>query len=673
MNLPGSAFHPVRIRTATALAVLAVTAGVLAAPAASAATGAPAAPSAAAPAKNGPIAYIDGYNWVEVNPDGSDNGGEHVVTPTGGGFVAGDGISEIVFSPDGTKAAFTDLNTGALWVANADGTSARQITTPVRQTNNYSADFGPTWSPDGSTVFFSRETISSTVSKTAEVLMSMPAAGGTAKAVLPTSDAGGDLDASLSPDGTKLAFTAMDANFVPSVVVADAKTLARITTVPLAWGPAYSPDGKSLAMTTVATMQAANADVSVGSPTGTGLKTVTKGQDIAGAPTWSPDGTRLAFPVVAGPSGGFDILIQDVATSQQARLSGATAGSAAVLSWQNGPSYTGPLSKPTPITPTKPAVERIGGKDRIGTSAMIGGMALHMGSTKAGTAVLSRDDNFADALAGNALAAQKNGGLFLTPTGSLDDRVAAQLSYALAPGSTVYLLGGPNALSPAVADAVSRLGFVPKRLAGPDRFSTATAIANEISPHPHTVLVATGRNFPDALAAGSAAATDPACGVVLLSDDKVLPAATAAYLSGVDPAKTSVYGVGNQGVAALNTMPTLAGRFVALAGGDRFDTATRVAADQTLFPHAVEVGLATGGNWPDALSGGALLGLLHAPLILADGASVPANEQSGRRISQAVNMLVFGGTQVVPDSAVTQAADAVWGPGNWTLTVMPTF
>ena len=68
-----------------------------------------------------------------------------------------------------------------------------------------------------------------------------------------------------------------------------------------------------------------------------------------------------------------------------------------------------------------------------------------------------------------------------------------------------------------MVDTIESLGFSTERLAGPDRFATSVAW-RAVSAHPHTVMVATGVKFPDALAAGAAAAQDPNGGVVVLSD-----------------------------------------------------------------------------------------------------------------------------------------------------------
>ena len=318
-------------------------------------------------------------------------------------------------------------------------------------------------------------------------------------------------------------------------------------------------------------------------------------------------------------------------------------------------------SASTPITgtPQPPTVTRLAGADRITTAIAVADAAYGTGKTKAAVAVLSRDDNFADALAGNALAAQKKGPLLLTGSGALDPRVAAALKADVAPGGTVYVLGGLSALSQQVENGVKGLGFTVTRLAGADRFDTAVQIAGQISAHPHTVLVATGLNAPDALAAGAAAATDPNGGVVLLSSDRVLPPETKNYLAGVDPTKTAVYGVGAQGSDALKTIPGFT-HVVEFRGTTRYDTAAKIAGNTTLFPAPTTVGLAKGTFWADALSGGAFLGVLHAPLLLTDPTQdgIPGEEQPwlSQHAGRIAAVDVFGGTAAVADSVVHSAA-----------------
>ncbi len=144
----------------------------------------------------------------------------------------------------------------------------------------------------------------------------------------------------------------------------------------------------------------------------------------------------------------------------------------------------------------------------------------------------------------------------------------AEIQRVLPAGGTVYLLGGTAAIPATVATSLTSLGFVPVRYAGADRFGTALAVADALN-DPSTVLLATGVNFPDALAAGPAAAH--VHGVVLLTNGSSLTPAVTAYLA-AHPG--TVYAIGGPAVAADPSA-------TALSGADRYATAAAVAS--TLF------------------------------------------------------------------------------------------
>jgi len=125
-----------------------------------------------------------------------------------------------------------------------------------------------------------------------------------------------------------------------------------------------------------------------------------------------------------------------------------------------------------------PPVLRLGGVDRIDTAIKISqDYVPNVGAAQgaAQSVVLARSDSFPDALAGVPLAVAKAGPLLLTPPGSLDPRVLTEIQRVLAPGATVYLMGGEGALSAAVATGVTQAGYVTQRFAGTDRFERQPA------------------------------------------------------------------------------------------------------------------------------------------------------------------------------------------------------
>lgn len=283
-----------------------------------------------------------------------------------------------------------------------------------------------------------------------------------------------------------------------------------------------------------------------------------------------------------------------------------------------------------------PTVTRIAGADRIATA--IETSRAGFGAEEATAAVLARADLFPDALAGGALAVAEGGPLLLTESDVLDAPVAAELERVVAAGGTVHLLGGPAALSEDVAAAVAALGFAVERHGGDDRFETAIAIAEATTAMPAAIMVTTGANFPDALAA-SAAAADLG-GVVVLTDGDVLPSPVADYLAAHDGVPT--YAIGGPATRALPTASPI-------AGADRYATATAVAVE--LFPGATVFGVATGMRFPDALSAGARMGRLGAPLLLV-GDFVP--DGAADLLTEAVRAELFGGSAVISAAVETE-------------------
>ena len=269
----------------------------------------------------------------------------------------------------------------------------------------------------------------------------------------------------------------------------------------------------------------------------------------------------------------------------------------------------------------------------------------------AGAVVLARGDDFADALVGIPLAEAKSAPLLLLAEGSISVTTQAEITRVLPPGGTVYLLGGTKAIPAAIEVKLRELGFVPMRYAGADRYETAVAVADAMG-NPGTVLLATGANFPDALAAGPAAAHID--GAVLLTDGTRLPPSVRAYLSA---RATAVYAVGGSAmVADPNATP--------LVGADRYATAAVVA--YALFDRPATLGVASGVSYPDALSGGAYEAHLGGPLVLSAPTSLP--ETTGRYLENQQNRVatshIFGGVNAVSD-VVQQAVAAKLG---WSAT-----
>jgi peptidoglycan hydrolase-like amidase/putative cell wall-binding protein len=291
----------------------------------------------------------------------------------------------------------------------------------------------------------------------------------------------------------------------------------------------------------------------------------------------------------------------------------------------------------------------LAGSDRVATAIAVAQSAHSLlgafdaDRPQAASAVLVSSTSFADALSAGPLAAAVAGPLLLTPPGSLDPRVGTALTSLLAPGSTVHIVGGLSAVSAAVETAVSRLGFVPVRYAGSDRFDTAVKVAEVGIGSPAVIFMATGRGFADALAAGTVAARQG--GAVLLTSDDKVPPVVARYLA--ENSGVPIIAVGGP---AARAFPGASQSFV---GSNRYSTATSLA---TAFPPTNGVvGAASGERFPDALSATPYLARRGGVLLLVQTNAVTTPTTSYLRgRSDIERVQVFGGAAVVSDT--TRAA-----------------
>jgi putative cell wall-binding protein len=393
--------------------------------------------------------------------------------------------------------------------------------------------------------------------------------------------------------------------------------------------------------------------ITIAGPTGTVFPAANTAYTVNGSPVVTASGGATAVlhsPIaitagltvtvvatgVTNPAVGLDTLTVATTTDATPLASPFYAITAVVVSGGGG-------GVPTPTVPAVPV--RLSGSDRFGTA--IAASVVEFPTTgSAGAVVLARSDDYPDALVGTALAAAKSAPLLFANGGLLTAATQAEIQRVLPVGGTVYLLGGTAAIPTSVATTLTTLGFVPVRYAGTDRFGTALAVADALN-DPSTVLLATGINFPDALAAGPAAAH--LNGVVLLTNGSSLTPAVTAYLA-AHPG--TVYAIGGPAVAADPSA-------TALSGADRYATAAMVAS--SLFTAPNNIGLASGTAFPDALSGGAFQAHFGGPIVLSDPNTLPTSTSAYLTAADKtiVTTNVFGGTAALSTTVQTAISTAL--------------
>ena len=191
------------------------------------------------------------------------------------------------------------------------------------------------------------------------------------------------------------------------------------------------------------------------------------------------------------------------------------------------------------------------------------------------------------------------------------------------------------------------------RLAGPDRYATAAAVSAWSYPAGASVVyVATGENYPDALAGGAAAAAEGA--PVLLVRGDLIPTATKDELVRLAP--DTIVILGGEGVVSAAVADQLAGYAPNVErrwGPTRFETAVELS--KGAFPEPVaKVYLATGFDFPDAVVAAAAAAQAGAPLLLTHPAVIPtALRDELVRLSPS-EIVVVGSPDEIPDAQLAE-------------------
>lgn len=310
------------------------------------------------------------------------------------------------------------------------------------------------------------------------------------------------------------------------------------------------------------------------------------------------------------------------------------------------------------LDPTDIAFDRISGANRYQTAVEISKAVIPQGAS-APVVYLVNGLGYADALTAGPAAAKEGGVMLLTDPVSLPTVVAAELD-RLNPGRVV-IVGGPSLVSSAIEQAVQAYTPTPgdvDRISGANRYETSRLLVSDaFASGVPDLFIATGRNFPDALAAGPAASR--LGGAVLLVDGAVSSTDTATRSLISSLGTPDLHLAGGTGVVSAGVEASLAGHVGAsatvtrYAGDNRYDTAA--AINFSIFDDLGTdfVFIAGGAGFADALAGGPLAAAYDAPLYLAP--------QSCLRSQDYVDMVLLltqfayglGGTGVLSDRVLS--------------------
>ena len=197
-------------------------------------------------------------------------------------------------------------------------------------------------------------------------------------------------------------------------------------------------------------------------------------------------------------------------------------------------------------------VTRIAGADRYATAAAVSRAVFAPGVA---AAFVATGESFPDALSAGPAAVRSRGPVLLSQRGTVPQVLRDELS-RLRP-QKIYVIGGTGAISDGVKQALQAYTAAPVvRLSGVDRYATAVAVSKTFFSRPPAVYLATGLNFPDALAAVPAAGKAGA--PLLLVGSATVPSVVRGELTRLFPPRCYLVGgtavIGNSVVNELNAL-----------------------------------------------------------------------------------------------------------------------
>jgi len=221
------------------------------------------------------------------------------------------------------------------------------------------------------------------------------------------------------------------------------------------------------------------------------------------------------------------------------------------------------------------------------------------------------------------------------------------------------LMAGALALGGLAISGSSPAGAVPfeldpdQRLGGDDRYATSAIVAEALEDEGvsiDTVIVASGQNFPDALAASALAGDQP----ILLVTQTSIPSSVRDRMNRLADDVNDVIVVGGTAAVSESVFGQLedifdAANVVRLAGDDRYSTAVAIAEEVGL--DAGTIALVSGQSYADAVSIGGWAAAQGYPILLATSDGIPdaTSEALEAALDEdaATRVVVVGGTSVV--------------------------
>ena len=262
-----------------------------------------------------------------------------------------------------------------------------------------------------------------------------------------------------------------------------------------------------------------------------------------------------------------------------------------------------------------PNLVRLGGDTRYDTSDII----ASTGFSSADTVVIASGEDFPDALSASALAGSFDCPVLLTQNDRLTESTKQRIQNLGA--KKAYILGGTSAITEAVENAIKQVVTETERIGGSTRQETATRVLNEVKEKKgaiDTVIVACSDKPYDALSVGPYAFKKQSP-IVLANSAGKLDESTLSAIKASGAGRVIIVG----GEAAIKNEVKDQISSIGITSCDRWWGTDRYDTSQKIVTHAKDEGMsyrtiavASGENFPDTLSGAALVGHNNGAIIL---------------------------------------------------------
>ena len=189
-----------------------------------------------------------------------------------------------------------------------------------------------------------------------------------------------------------------------------------------------------------------------------------------------------------------------------------------------------------------------------------------------------------------------------------------------------------------------------ERYSGINRYETAAKVCDAGWDSSDYAVIVNGENYPDALAAAPLAAKYDA--PILLTGADTLNAYTSSEISRLNV--KNVFIVGGKGVVSQSVEDSLKSKDIKvtrLSGDDRYETALAVAKK---VGKSKEVILVNGNDFRDGMTIASIAALKEIPIILTDGAYMPADVKKYlNNTSKMDQVYVVGDANTISDEAIS--------------------